>query len=105
MDASILQPTNLPNLDQLDIHFRSTRWRGNFPDGDWCQKWATEAILTYALDYVHHIPKVVIESYLKTSTKVTLAKALAQVRHDASKEPPSWIMKKNQDSDEVELNM
>jgi hypothetical protein len=70
-----------------------------------CQKWATEAILTYALDYVHHIPKVVIEGYVKTSTKVAFAKALTEMRQDASKKPPSWIMKKNQNSDGVELSM
>lgn len=108
----ILHPDFLPCLQELRILFRYTRWEpltnpwstfeqlARMPQWQGqsaCQKVVSEMILTYALDSARHIPKVLIEGYVKTSTKLRFRDALAELKEDRSKqEADAWTMKKEE---------
>lgn len=94
----------LEHLKQLDIKFRSPRWSSfkncwtgppfantTLVRGAWVyQKIVTEMILTYALLEFRNIPKVTVEGYVKTSTKMNFDAALREFQQNNQQATPNW---------------
>lgn len=101
--ARILNNGQIPNLGELDIKFRSTRWSPWLGLGAYglinerdslCQRDITETILALALDFIFQIDKVNLEGDVKDITKAEFSRAIKKKKKDPTYEP-AWPVKKN----------